>query len=189
MPRCCGYIVTMAIWALPTYLEAPVEPEVTTTALVSWQKKEIRLWLSWCLTHCANMHTHWRMEKRRSSQDLNDSESAQPLSLFLSASVWACWVTRGWNISEFHISTSPLSKSGFVQLFILHGTPISLVHQIMAVSWNTGWWINGTISDYKYTEKHKMDNSQKRLSHPVKWKFWNIWNLGNGGNLRVEIHH
>lgn len=39
----------------------------------------------------------------------------------------ACWVTSGWNLSEFQISTSPLSKSTFVLLFTLHGTPISTV--------------------------------------------------------------
>lgn len=53
----------MAIWALSTYLEAPVEPEVTTSALVSWQKKENRLLLSLCLIHCANMRTReWKRE-------------------------------------------------------------------------------------------------------------------------------
>lgn len=110
MPRCCGYIVTMAIWALPTYLEAPVEPEVTTRALVSWQKKEIRHWLSWCLTHCANMHTHWRMEKRRSSQDLNDSESAQPLSLSLCQCVSVLSYQRVEYLWVSHFNLSSLQK-------------------------------------------------------------------------------
>lgn len=60
---------------------------------------------------------------------LSGPERAGPPSL--SAGVWACWVTRGWNLSEPQISASPLSKSGFVQLFILRGTPISLFSSIL----------------------------------------------------------
>lgn len=153
MPGCCCYIVAMTIWVLPTYLEAPAEPEGTTTALVSWQKKDNQLWLPWCGTPCANMHSHSKMEKRRSSQELSASASVKPRSsLSLRQCVSGLSFQRVESLWVSDFSLSSLQKRFCSTIYTPWHThqPNPVMRppaQNHGSNLKHGRWINGDVND------------------------------------------
>lgn len=133
--------------------------------------------LSVMVSHTLCKHAHTLEHGKE--KILSGPERASPPSL--SVSVWACWVTRGWNLSELQISTSPLSKSGFVQLFILHGTPISLFSSILrSCAPNNGSVLKHGLMNkhHQWLKVHRQTSNgwlaKMRLSCSVKWNFGNM---------------
>lgn len=114
------------------------------------EEKKSALALMISHTLCKHAHTYTlengkeKILSARERLTLGSSLSPSP-----SVRVWACWVTRGWNLSfRFQPLLSPKAVL-FNYLYSLR-QPLALsaqyagrVYQLMAVSWNTGCWING----------------------------------------------